>query len=270
VDGGIKSTRHKNFYEVECDYLVEEIEKVVAMKGMEIEINIDSVGEPFCYPKLEELIEKIRAIPNVHKISIQTNGTIWKDVKVDVLNLSLHALDPVLSKKLADGPCFSIDKLKENAMKWKANGVKVRLCPVWIPGINDEEMPKIIQYAKENDFMLGIQKYEVYKHSRKVKGVKAVNYWKFYRQLEKWEKEFDIFLKVKAKDLRIKKAPRVPEVFKKGEKVYVDIVAKGWFEDQMIAKEKNRCISINNCNKEVGDVVPVTILETKNNIYLAE
>ena len=95
VDGGPLSTHHKVWYNVDEKYLLEEVAKVVAWKGEDIEVNIDSVGEPFCYPALEQFTRDLRTVPGVRKISIQTNGTIWKDVDVDVVNVSLHALDPV-------------------------------------------------------------------------------------------------------------------------------------------------------------------------------
>ncbi|MDP3918863.1 MAG: radical SAM protein [Nanoarchaeota archaeon] len=270
VDGGSQSKTHENFYEVDCDYLVEEIAKVVEFKGDNIEINIDSVGEPFCYPELEKLTKNIRKIKGVNKISIQTNGTLYKDVDVDIINLSLHSMDSTLAKELSGSPCFNLELLKTNAQKWKDKGIQIRLCPVWVPKINDEELPKIIQYAKENNFELGIQKYEVYKHSRKIKKVKALNWWKFYKQLELWEKEFDIKLRIKAKDLDIQRVQRLPEMFKKGEKILVELVCQGWNKGQMIGIAKDRCISINDCDKEIGDLIKVKILESSNNIYLAE
>src|SRR3990167_6776180 len=93
VDGGPLSSQHKVFYEIDCDYLLEEVARIVAIKGNDVEINIDSVGEPFCYPHLEKLVYGLRNIPGVERISIQTNGTLHKDIPVDVVNLSLHALD---------------------------------------------------------------------------------------------------------------------------------------------------------------------------------
>jgi uncharacterized protein len=270
VDGGIKSTLHKNFFEVDCDYLIEQVNKVVKFKEESIEINIDSVGEPFCYPHLEKIVEGFRGNSNIRKISIQTNGTIFRNINVDVINLSLHAMDDNLAKELADSKCFSMQKLIDNAKKWTDSGVKVRLCPVWLPGVNDEEIPKIIQFAKNNGYELGIQKYEVYKYSRKVRKVKPLNWYKFYKQIENWEKEFGVVLKVKAKDLGVSKAKRIPEVFKKGEKVHATIILPGWFEDQKIAVAKNRCISVKDCDKNIGDMVSIKILETNNNIYLAE
>src|SRR3989338_9083019 len=242
VDGGPLSQQHKVFYEVDCDYLLEEIAKVVALQ----------------------------AIQGIEKISIQTNGTLWKDIDVDVVNLSFHALDPVLARKLANSACMKIEKVMEFAAKYTAKGVPVRLCPVWIPGVNDVEMPKIIAFAKEHGYLLGIQKYEVYAHSRKHERVKAQSWYQFYSQIKKWEKEFGLSLQVTAKELGIRKAVRVPEVFRKGERVQLEVKAHGWFSGQMIAVGSGRCVSVQNCEKNGGDLINVKILEAKNNIYLAQ
>ncbi|HLC22325.1 MAG TPA: radical SAM protein, partial [Candidatus Nanoarchaeia archaeon] len=113
VDGGSLSTKHAVFYEVNCAYLLEEVGKVVARKGYGVEINIDSVGEPFCYPHLEELVNGLRKIGGVQRITIQTNATILKDIDVDLINVSFHAMDPKLAMELANSPCFSIDHVKK-------------------------------------------------------------------------------------------------------------------------------------------------------------
>lgn len=270
VDGGPLSEQHKVFYEVDCEYLLEEVAKVVALKGNDVEINIDSVGEPFCYTQLEKLVKGLRMIQGIAKISIQTNGTLMKDIPVDVINLSFHAMDAQLARQLANSPCMNIEKVKEFGFHYKSKGISVRLCPVWIPGVNDEEIPKIISFAKEHAFLLGIQKYEVYAHSRKHEKVKAQSWYQFYSQIKKWEKEFGIPLQVTAKELGIHKALRVPEVFKKGERVQLEVQARGWFTDQMIAVGRGRCVSVQHCEKKEGDLVNVKIIEAKNNIYLAE
>ena len=141
---------------------------------------------------------------------------------------------------------------------------------MWIPGVNDVEMPKIIAFAKEHGYLLGIQKYEVYAHSRKHERVKAQSWYQFYSQIKKWEKEFGLSLQVTAKELGIRKAVRVPEVFRKGERVQLEVKAHGWFSGQMIAVGRGRCVSVQNCEKNGGDLINVKILEAKNNIYLAQ
>jgi len=268
VDSGKHSKWHPHFYEVDLNYLLEEIEKVIRQKGTETEINIDSVGEVLSYPYIEELTKGLRKINNVKKISLQTNGTILKELDIDVMNISLHTLDEEQGKELANCP-YSVKRILEFIEHFK-DKTKIRICPVWIPNVNDKEMPKIIQFAKENNYELGIQKYEVYKYSRKIPKAKVINWWKFYKQLEDWEKEFDVKLKLSANDLGIKRTKKLPLGFKKGEKVYAKIKCPGWMQGQMIGTSKNYSISINNCDKKPGDIVPVKILENKNNIYLAE
>ncbi len=270
VDSGAFSTRHKVSYEVDVDYLLEEIDKIVDYKSGDIEINLDSVGEVLCYPKIEELILGLRKINSIKKISMQTNGLLYKKLDLDLVNFSIHALDDKLAKELAGVNCYSIDSALENLKKYLTDKIKVRLCPVWIPGVNDLEIPKIILLAKELNCDLGIQKYEIYSYSRQIKGVKPLTWWKFYNQLEKWEKEFNIKLKLTANDVEVKRMKRVEEVFKKGEKVKLRVVCKGWFDGQMIGVGRNRCVSIENCNKNFDDLVNITILEAKNNIYLAK
>lgn len=270
VDSGVNSKYHKVNYEVDVGYLLEEVEKAVKFKDDEMEINLDSVGEVLCYPKIEELVNGLRKIKNVKKISMQTNGLTYKKLDIDIVNFSIHALDEKLAKELVGVECYDIKKIKENIQKYLKDEIKVRLCPVWIPGVNDSEIPKIINFAKENNCDLGIQKYEIYSYSRQMKGVKPLTWWKFYNQLEKWGKEFNVKLKLSAKDVGVIRTHRIPEVFKKGEKVQLKVVCKGWFEGQMIGVARNRCVSIEKCNKQIGDLVNVTILEAKNNLYLAK
>jgi uncharacterized Fe-S cluster-containing radical SAM superfamily enzyme len=173
-----------------------------------------------------------------------------------------------LTWKIA-GTVYDYVKVLDNVKLLRDNDISVRICPVWVPGYNDFHIPKIIKFAKETGCTLGIQKYEYYKYARKLK-VKMVNWWKFFKQLEEWEKEFDVKLKITKDDVKIEKRERVPEVFEKGERVQVKIVGNGWYNFQKLAVGRDRCVSVLDCEAEPGDLVNVKILETKNNIYLAE
>ena len=126
--------------------------------------------------------------------------------------------------------------------------IELLIAPVWIPNINDEEIIKIIKFCKEIKCKIGIQKYETYKYSRRMKKAKQLNYWKFYNQLKEWEKQFGVKLIVSARDFDIEKRERVTKPFKKGDKVRCVVKLPGWLKDQMIGIAKNRCITINNCN----------------------
>jgi uncharacterized Fe-S cluster-containing radical SAM superfamily enzyme len=282
VDSGIYSKRHQADYEVEVDYLVDWTKEIVEFKidnGCEkVELNLDSVGEIASYQKLSELVSKLKAIKGVYFVSMQTNGCLLTEKRIDELekaglgrlNLSIHTLDKERAKYLAGVPNYSIEHIINLARHIAKSKIELMITPVWIPKINDEDIVEIIKFAKEINARLGIQKYETYRYSRKIKEGKEMNYWKFYNQLSLWEKEFNIKLKLTAKDMSIVKCKRIPEDFKVGDKFQAKIVCPGWIEGQMIASAKNRCISVNNCNIKVGNLVRLKIVETKNSIYVAD
>jgi len=265
---------HSTDYEVEPDYLIKTIKEVVNFKECNnTEINIDSVGEPLMYPKLTYLIKEIKKIPQVKKISMQTNGTLLtkdnikqlEQAGLNHINLSIHTLDEKQAKELSGNSNYDIKKIL-NLLK--EIEIDLWLTPVWIPNINDKEIIKIIQLAKSLNLRLGIQKYEIYKYSRKMKKAKKINYYKFYKKLSEWEKEFNVKLKIGPSDFNIQRTKKLPPVFKKGEKLQATTKLPGWFKNQTIAIARNRTITINKklpLNKKIN----IKILQNKNNIYLA-
>lgn len=277
TDGGPYSTTHRTHYNVDADYLVESVKELVALKG-KTHVNLDSVGEPTAYQELEKLIAGIKKIPDVCFISMQTNGTLLTKEKILALekaglnriHLSIHSFSPLLSKELFGSEKYDILTIEELIKIIKKTKIELIFTPVWLPGINDEDIREIIKKGKQLDISVALQKYEEYKYSRKVKKVKKVSYYKFYKQLREWEKEFGMKLVYKAGDLNIMPAKNLPLVFAIGEKLNVNIKAQGWMEKQMIAVAKRRCITIADCSRKIGDRVNIKITENKNNIYLAE
>ena len=269
---------HPNTYEVEKDYLIKWVKKVIKEKECDnIEANIDSVGEIFCHPKIIEIINEIKKLKEVKFLSLQTNGlTLTKEKidkikdSVDRINLSIHTLDKKQAKELSGNNSYDIGKIKEAAGYAIKQGIEVLLAPVWIPKINDEEIPKLIDFAKEIKAKLGIQKYEVYKYSRKMRGAKATNYWKFYDKLKKLEKEKNIKLILKKEDMNIKKTKRIPTTMDTGEVLNAKIILSGWLPNQTIAVANDRCITINDSQDKIGTQLKIKITDNKNNIYLAK
>jgi len=184
--------------------------------------------------------------------------------------LSFHATSEDLSKNLFGLQNYDVGKIIDLIKFIKTTSVDLMLTPVWLPNVNDKEIEKIIVLCKDLKLKIGLQNYETYKYSRKMRELKKQTYWKFYDQIKKWEKEFDIKLRMNHDDLGIEKRPRIPEAFNIGDKLKVKIVAPGWFSNQMIGIAKERCITISNCGKGIGDIVQVKIIENKNNIYIAE
>ncbi|HII15410.1 MAG TPA: radical SAM protein [Nanoarchaeota archaeon] len=269
---------HPANFTVDVNYLLEEIEKVVKFKGVECEINIDSAGEVGTYPQLIELVRGVKGMAGVKRISMQTNGTLLDGEKVFLLqkaglsqiNLSINSLNPEQAQQLSRTPNYSLEHILGLTKIISDSGIQLLIAPVWIPKINDDEMPKLIELAKKLNAKIGIQKYEAYRHSRKVKGAKPVTFWKFYHKLKEMEQQYGIGLICTAEAFGVHKAKRLPTVFEENEKVQLVVKTPGWLNGQMIAVGKDRCVSINDCRAELGKRVRAKILENKNNIYVAE
>jgi uncharacterized Fe-S cluster-containing radical SAM superfamily enzyme len=282
VDAGAESTTRATSYEVEMEYLLEAVSEIAQFKGPGVECHIDSPGEPVMYPHLPELITGLKKIDEVNVISLQTNGTLLTKAKIaalesaglDRINLSLHALDSAIAKRLAGVDWYDIDTVTAAAKTVARSRIDLLIAPVYIPGINDAEIPRLIRFAQEIGAgkrfpPLGIQKFEHYRYGRSPKGVKAQSWWQFFNQsIRTWEKECGIPLRLDPeRDFGTVKRPFIPLVFSRGEKVTVDIRAPGWIHGEKLGVARNRVVSVSNCEKKSGHV-RVKIVATKHNIYV--
>lgn len=278
VYAGPYSKMHPTAYEVEFNYLVRWIKEIVEYKEKGVEANFDSAGELLTYKDFIKLVEETGKLENVEKMSMQTNGVLLTKEIVDKLetlgmnriNLSINSLDPEKARKFSGIPNYNVNHIKEIAEYITKSKIELLLAPIYIPNVNDKDVEEIIQLAKKLNAKLGIQKYEIYKYGRKVKEAKKINWWKFYKKLEEWEKKHEVKLKLTAEELKIEKRKRLPKIFEKGEKLIAEVKAPGWLKGQMIAAAKNRSISVNKCTKNINDKVKIKILEDKNELYVAE
>jgi uncharacterized Fe-S cluster-containing radical SAM superfamily enzyme len=281
VDAGPKTLTRATSYEVDMEYLLGAVQEIARFKGPGVECHIDSPGEPLMYRRLPDLVAALREIEEVTAISLQTNGTLLdsaiiaalESAGLDRINLSLHALDPAMAKELAGVDWFDINKLTESARAVARSRIDLLIAPVYIPGINESEIPKLIRFAQEIGAgkrfpPLGIQKFEHYRYGRSPKGVKAQSWWQFYnRSIVPWEKESGLRLRLDpVRDFGTVRRPFVPLAFAKGEKVTVEIRAPGWIRGEMLGVARNRVVSVYNCEKQAGNV-RVKIVSTKHNIY---
>ena len=283
VDAGPHSTTRATSYEVELEYLTEAVAEIAGFKGPGVECHIDSPGEPLMYPRFVELVAALRKIEAVQTISVQTNGTLLDRKKINALeaagldriNLSLHALDPARARDLAGVDWFDITQVTEAARAVAQSRMDLLIAPVYMPGINDDEIPALIRFAQEIGAgkrfpPLGIQKFERYRYGRCPKGVKVQSWWQFFnRSIKAWEKESGLALRLDpGRDFGTVRKPFIPLTMKKGEKVTVEIKAPGWIHGEMLGVANNRVVSVYNCQKKSGQVRG-KIVSTKHNIYTA-
>ena len=275
-------------YKVPMDYLVEEFEKLVAFKGAHgIEAHIDTVGDPITYPNLAELVQALSQIDGVKVVSMQTHGSILNEKLLDELseagltriNFSIDALDPKLARRLSNTQWYDVERIK-GLMQHVVLNTKMDLlvAPVWVPTVNDQEIPKIIEFsldigAGKRFPPLGIQRYDVHKHGRKVKGVKPISWREFYRQLRVWEETYKIKLVLSVKDFGIHRRTMLPIPYRKLEKVRVEVVGPGWLRKEKLAVTNRGDRSLTLINAEdipIGARLKARIVSNKHNILIAE
>ena len=282
VDAGPCSRTRVTGYRVERGYLVDCVREAVAFKGGGVECHIDSPGEPLIYSEIAPLVADLRSIPGVSVISMQSNGTLLtpdriralEEAGLDRINLSLHALDPDMARTLAGVDWYDVEKVAAMARAVAGSRMDLLVAPVYIPGINDAEIPKLIRFAREIGAgkqwpPLGIQKFERYRMGRTPPGVSPQSWNQFYRRsLAVWEAESGMHLRITPEDFGTERRPQFPRPFRKGEKVTLVIRGPGWLSGEKIAVGRGRSVSVLDCRRGSG-TVRARIVSAAHNIYVA-
>ncbi len=272
-------------YEVSLDYMVEYAGAMVARKNCDdIEMHIDGCGEPLFYPRMVELVESLSSMEGVETVSMQTNGLLLdrkmigdlEEAGLDRINLTINSMDRDTAKFMAGTDIYDLDKVLENAKTIVGSEIDLLIAPVWIDGFNDDGIEDIVEYVKdlgagEKWPALGIQKYREHKNGRKIDGYEEISWERFYSKLEDLEEKYSIKLKLGPEDFGIYKVGfSLPRVFKRREKIGVDVMAPGWNPGQKLGVANHRTITILNGKYiPVGERVTVEILKSKHNLYLA-
>ncbi len=278
VDEGRISRTKKNDFIVDPDYLLSEYEKIAGFKGGDVEAHIDGQAEPFLYPFIEELLEGLRRIKETRVISIQTNGTLLNESmidrienSIDRINLSISALNRDTAGRIY-GVRYPLEKVMAVAEYIAHSKIDLLIAPVWLPGINDGEIERIIEFALEIGAgkkwpPLGIQKYIPYRGGRKLKDV--MSFRSFYQKLREWENEYGVKLVLSPKDFRIEKRKRYPSPIKRGEIFSARIVLDGRSHGERIAVVRDRVVTVLT-HRNPGSRVRFIITRAKDGIYLGE
>lgn len=272
--------RERDFV-VNADYLAEEFEKIAKIKLEQVktvEAHINAQGEPLLYSKLEYLIERISKIKGVSTISIDTNGSLLTEERVDRLvnagvtrfNISLNAFFQETADRIAgvNYPLANVKKICEYIAK-KAD---IILAPVWLNGINDADIEEILQFSmklkslrpKQKTPFIGIQNFLEYEFGKKP--VKGKSWDEFYAFLDKLEKKYKTSLRLDRDSFRIAPA-KSEKVFKKNEMVNAEIICSGMFRNEVLASANNRIIALTSKNK---GKIRVKITRDKYNVFYAK
>lgn len=284
TDAGPRSGRRISEYMVDLPQLLSAFEWAASYKEIDnIEAHIDTVGEPAMYPQLVELVEGLSGNGHVKVVSMQTNGTLLNADLIDKLsaaglsriNMSIESLNPELAKRIAGTNSYRLERVIENAENITKNtDIDLLIAPVWLPGINDSEIPKLIEFALSIGAgkrwpALGIQKFLSHKYGRKP-DIKAMSWNTFYSRLREWERTYGTKLVLRPEDFGSFKCRAIPRMFKKDERVKVKIVGPGWMEGEKLAVARDRVVTVVNAESvPVGAEVYVRMERVVDGIYIA-
>ena len=257
VDAG-KSSRHRaSEYMVEdVSWLAEWVEEVAKIKGGGVEALIDGVGEPISHPKILELVRLLSSSDHIDRVAIETHGGSLSpqlvkrlaEAGLDRINLSIDTLDPQKARALTNSPWYDVARIKRVVeLAVKETNVDVVLTPVVVPGVNEDDMKDLIEWARslnlgsKSGWPSGvlIQKYEVHRYGRKVRGVRPWTWKRFYDYLRKLEEETGYRLILRPEEIGIRRAPRVSKPYVVGQKVNVDVVAPGWLKGELLGCDED-------------------------------
>ena len=250
-------------------------------KTHEVEFNIGPHGEPLLYPFMEELLTELSAIPNVHCISVNTNGIMLSEQMIDMLkrsgltriNLSLNTLDQETADKLSGKkyPIQHILKMVEYANKI---GLAVLLAPVIIPGYNDDPQKDIEPLVKLSKTInspyptIGFQNFLHYKGGRNPSPQRSFE--DFFALIQPFEEKYDVILTPK-KDynpFKIYEDKTIEKPMRKNQHIKVHIICQGRTSKEKICTAQERIVTVRGLRKEKG-MATVKLVRDKHNIYTA-
>mgnify|MGYP003704012433 CR=1 FL=1 len=117
-------------------------------------------GEPLLRRGLDELVSRLRAMPQVEDIALSTNATRLarhaaplREAGVDRLNVSLDSLDGDCFARVTGRDCLG--QVLEGLTAAKAAGFSpIKLNMVVQQGVNDHEVPRLLAFAMAQGFVL--------------------------------------------------------------------------------------------------------------------
>ncbi|MBC7127988.1 MAG: radical SAM protein [Candidatus Methanosuratincola petrocarbonis] len=286
TDAGPKSTMRSAEYIVDLDHIIEWFRTLARLKGRGVEAHIDTVGDPLTYPKIADLVHGLSSMDGVEVVSIQTHGQLLNEMILDDLgaaglsriNLSLDALDPVLSRDLAGTACYSSERVMEMAeYVVKDTPIDLLIAPVWVNPINTGELDGLISWAKRIGAgkkwpPLGIQKCERHKFGRKDHRIRYISWYAFYEHLRKLGSKHGINLILKPSGFGIRKSKEIRNPYRRGEKVKVRTIGPGWLKDETLAVDMNctRIVTVVGKEADQGEKLTVRLLTVKDNIMVGK
>jgi len=269
------------------DFLLNTVDWVAEHLGRRrLEAHLSAQGEVLLHPQIVKLITGLHGITGIETISMQTNGANlsehlirnFETAGLDRINLSINSLDPVKAHKLAGTRKYDLEHVVQMAMAITDSTLDLLLAPVLIPGVNEEDIPQIVQFARsigagKYNPGIGIQKYLTYKFGRKFQNITPWAWERFYQTLAALERQTGYKpLILTPQNFGIHSRRQLPVPFRKGEKITVQLLYPGRVAGEFIAAARNRTIQVINvqASTHIGTNLRVQLTRTRGNIFVAK
>ncbi len=263
-------------YVVEKDYLLQKFSELIDYKELKpeekLDVYINTHGEPLLYGDMIGLVRGLKESEAVRMISIITNGLLLSkklvdelaEAGLDQLNVSVNSMEPEKAKELAGSKTYDINKIKET-LTYAAKKLDVVIAPVYIKGVNDDQMDDIIEFSKKIGASVGIQNYLAHKRGKKI--AKELSWNRFFAELEVLEKRHGIKLKLEPHKIFATKQLEKP--FVKGDVIKAELVCPGRIKGEKLGVAKGRVISILGCETNAR-MLKTEIIRDKDGIYVGK
>ncbi len=287
VDAGPFSRRRWAEYIVDPEVIIKGVKEAVRYKGSGLEALIDTIGDPLTYPFIIDLIYELKKLPGISSIALETHGALLtrnivdrlSEAGLDRVNLSLDTLNHGKARYLYGVDWFDLDRvIKVSTYLVKETDIDLHVTPLWIPGVNDEDVIDVIKWALRIGAgkrwpPVTVQKYNVHRFGRRVKGVKPWSWERFWRELEKLENKLGVRLRWSMDEWGMRYMPRIPIIYRVGDIVEAYIIGRGIFRGEYLGVEplRRRYIAVVKAGgKCVGRKVLVEIISNKDGLYIGK
>jgi len=285
VDAGPYSRNRVAEFIVDFNTMVETFSEMARYKSGGLEALIDTIGEGLTYPRIFDLISALKKNPLVSSVALETHGALltkqvveklW-EAGLDRVNLSIDTLNPEKARFLTGTSWYSLERVVEVAEYIvRETSIDLHVTPLWIPGVNDEDVVKVVEWA----YRIGagkkwppatIQKYVVHKYGRRVPGVKPLSWSEFWERIRKFEERYGLRVLWSMSEWGMRYQKRYPCRYSVGDKILVKVEAPGVFRGEFIGLDydNNGVVAVVGREIGIGKTYLAEVIENKDCLVIA-